>query len=136
MVVFIIPVYAMILKDRKDHRAAEAKRLTAETEATNTRQNKYMEREQQIIAVVTANTEVMASLKSTLERDGKETKTTIERVHTRIDEQGKTLVEQGGAIVKLQSTLDEVIRKQQAVSDDIKRGFSEIRQKYERGEAV
>jgi hypothetical protein len=131
MVVFILPLYGLIMKDRKEHRKSEVARRTEETNANNTRQDKYMERERQIIAVITANTEVMSRLNTTLERDGKATASSLERIHTRIDGQGNTLTDLGGAVIKLQTTLEEVVRNQQTISEDIKRGFSEVRKKKE-----
>ena len=124
MVFFIIPLYGMILRDRKENRAAESKRLDSDISAAGIQQDKYMERERQIIAVVTANTEVMASLKATLELDGKSTNASLERIHIRIDKQEETLFAQKGVIIKLQTTLDELLRQQSVISEDIKRGFA------------
>jgi hypothetical protein len=111
LISFFIPMYRLISKNRGEDRKAEANR-----------QERYMEREKRIIEVVTANTEVMAGLKATLDKDGKTTTASLERIHTRIDEQG-------GAIAKAQATLDEVVRNQRAISDDIKRGFAGAGQK-------
>jgi flagellar basal body-associated protein FliL len=74
LIAFIIPLYAMILRDRKEHRASES-----------TRQDKYLEREREIIRVITANTEVNAGLKATLEMMNADTKSSFVRIHERID---------------------------------------------------
>ena len=134
LVVFIIPLYAMIMKDRKERRMTEDSRIKTQAEADNTRQDKYLERERVIIQVVKENSDVIASLKATLDRDGKTTTASLERIHTRIDKLGDTLVEQSGTISKMQTTLDEVVRKQHVTSEDLKRGFSEVRQNKERSE--
>ena len=80
LVVFIIPLYGMILKDRKA-------KLTQE----DTRQDKYIEREKQIIEVIKENSAVIAGLKVTLENIGVSTKSALDRVHERIDKQNKEL---------------------------------------------
>jgi len=49
------------------------------------RRDKDREREQNIIQVITANTEVMAGLKATLEANNSTLKDTIVRIHDRID---------------------------------------------------
>ena len=126
MVIFMLPLYGMILRDRKERRVSEAARIKDETDAANTRQDKYMERERQIIAVITANTEAITSLKSIFEISSTSTTSSFARVHDRLDKQAQ-------AAGQMQATLDEVIRKQQAISDDIQRGFSEIRLKAKEG---
>ena len=73
-VVAFIPLYAMILRDRRD-RAADS----------NLRHDKYLEREREIIKVVSANSEVIAGLKTMLELTGSSMNSSFVRVNERID---------------------------------------------------
>lgn len=73
LVIFVIPLYRMMLKDRSE-----------KTKQEDIRQDKYIEREKQIIQVITANTEVMAGLKATLETNGVATTASLERISGKI----------------------------------------------------
>lgn len=85
--VLAVPVGILIHKHNKQKHAADEARRTQEHEAEATRRQHDIEREQNIIKVVTANTEVMAGLKTTLDNNNAAMKETIERIHTRIDGQ-------------------------------------------------
>ncbi len=85
LAVVFIPLYRMMVRAKKERLDAETKREKDEAEAANIRQDKYMERERGIIQVIKDNTEVMASLKATLEKDGQATVSSLERIHSRID---------------------------------------------------
>ena len=115
LVVVFLPFYRMVLKERKE-------RLSQDS----LRQDKYIERERQIIAVITSNTEVIAGLKTTLELTTTSTQTSFTRIHDRLDEQSKKISEQGAALTNIQTTLEAIVRNQQAMSDDIKRGFNSL----------
>ena len=91
LIMFIIPLYAMILKDRKGHREIDIKRIEAECKAANDRHDKFLEREQTIIQVVKENTEVIAGLKAVFERDSNATRMSLERIHSRIDQIGEAI---------------------------------------------
>ena len=122
LVLVFVPIYRMMHKERKERLAHE-----------NERQDKYIEREREIIRVITSNTEVMSGLKTTLETMNATTNTSFVRIHERMDAQGITLSEQSVAISRVQTTLEEIVRKQHTISDDIKRGFAEIRKSNEGG---
>ena len=79
LVIFVIPFYGIILKDRKERAKHEGMR-----------QDKYIERERQIIEVIKENSTVIAGLKAALENSGVSTRTALERVHERLDVQGNT----------------------------------------------
>jgi len=86
MILFIIPFYVIILKDRKEKRLQH-----------DIRHKRYIEREREILRVVTANTEAITSLKSTIDIVVSSSTASFMRIHERIDEQSKmiaTLVEQ------------------------------------------
>ena len=119
LVVFLLPVYIMVMKDRREHRVAEGKRVTAEAEANNTRQDKYIEREKEIIRVITANTEVIAGLKATLEIMSTSTNTSLIRIHERLDTQQGLCTARNADVTKLQSTLDEAARNQTTMKSEI-----------------
>ena len=108
LVAAVIPMYRMVLKDRKE-------RLMHE----NTRQDKYIEREKQVIGVITGvitrNTEVIAELKSTLELSRTSTSDSLARIHDRVDGQYRNCADHGAALARIQSTLDEIVRGQQPI---------------------
>ena len=68
MVICILPLYAMVVKERK----AKHKQDT--------------ERERQILAVIKENSTVIAGLKVTLDQSGASVNSTVERIHKRIDD--------------------------------------------------
>jgi hypothetical protein len=90
IVVALVPLYGLILKDRKSRRSIDSKHKEMEIEAAHIRQDKYIEREQQVIKaitdVVTRNSEAMSGLKSTLDNSGQATIQSLNRVHDRIDD--------------------------------------------------
>jgi preprotein translocase subunit YajC len=89
MVLLIAPMYVLIIKSQ------------------NTRQEKYIERENNIIHVITSNTEVMAGLKATLENNGQSTVTALSRIHDRIDDQNNKMLTFGEQIVKIITMLEK-----------------------------
>jgi len=93
LVIVFVPLYGLILKDRKNQRTIESERKAMEFNAANLRHDKYIEREQQIIKafteVVTGNSEAISGLKSTLDNSGQATTQSLNRVHERIDEHTK-----------------------------------------------
>jgi glyceraldehyde-3-phosphate dehydrogenase/erythrose-4-phosphate dehydrogenase len=118
LLLVFIPFYRMMTKDRKARAAQD-----------NVRQDKYIEREKEIISVITANTEAITGLKATLELTSTSTISSFARIHERMDSNSEKMNEHGEGITRIQTKLEEMIRKQHTVSEDIKRGFSEIRQK-------
>jgi len=114
LVLFFVPLYGLILKDRKNQRVIEAERKTMEFEAANIRHDKYIEREQQIITaftdVVTRNSEAMAGLKSTLDNSGQATIQSLTRVHDRIDGHTKMTQENTDALSSINARVDELLK--------------------------
>lgn len=102
----------MILKERKERIKVETERIKAEAESVNVRQDKHIEREREIIKVITANTEVMAGLKVTLETTRATTNTYLTRIDTNNDEQNMKLSEMTAYIVR-------IISNQTSMADDI-----------------
>ena len=117
VVIGFIPLYRMNLKNRREHLAHES-----------TRQDKYIEREKEIIRVITLNTEAITGLKTTLDLMSVSTNTSFVRIHERLDGQSERLLEQSANIARLQTSFEEVIRKQHNISDDLKRGFADLKQ--------
>lgn len=77
----VLPLYAIMLKDRKNYREHE-----------NQKQNKYIEREREIIAVIKENSSVIAEnaaitsgLKSLFKDNELELKQAVNRIHQRVD---------------------------------------------------
>lgn len=105
LVIVMLPLYILITKERKEKRNAE-----------NQRQDKYIEREKEVIKVITANTEVMAGLKTTLEKSGTDTTAYVVRIHDRIDTIGNdighiksTVAHLSGEIKEMQDTLNKTL---------------------------
>lgn len=105
--VAIIPLYRMMLKDKKE-------KLKVEADSLNTRQDKYIEREREIIKVITANTEVMAGLKTTIENNTTVTSSSIMRIYDKIDLQGKD-------VEQIKALLDNLVREQQEIQDTVQK---------------
>jgi hypothetical protein len=120
-VVVVIPLYMLIIKDRKANRIADAKRIEEENKAQNARQDKYIEREYRILQVIKENSEAIASLKATLDRDGQSHVASLDRIHKRIDDIFNDLAAQDGAIVKMQSSFDDTLRNHLEIKDDMKK---------------
>ena len=74
MAVMVLPLYAIIIKDRKASRQHDSEK-----------QNKYIEREKEVITVIKENSAVIASVKTLLENQGSENRKSIERINERID---------------------------------------------------
>lgn len=108
LVAVLLPLYRMMMSDRKAKHAAD-----------NTRQDKYIEREKQIIQVITANTEVMAGLKATLESSGAATNSSLVRLHDRMDGQGAQMATLTANVTQIQTTLDRSISNQNAMINGI-----------------
>ena len=109
-----LPFYRMLSKERKE-------RLSQD----NLRQDKYLEREKHIITVITLNTEAIVGLKTTLELTSTSTLASFTRIHERLDEQSRKISEQSTVIANVKTTLEAVVQNQQAMSEDIKRGFND-----------
>lgn len=108
MVIVLLPLYTLISKDRKQKDQIE-----------NIRQDKYIERERQIIQVITANTEIMSGLKATLETNGVSTIAALERVHERIDYPSSKITEIFSGIANIKTTLERSISNQQEMANSI-----------------
>ena len=94
--VSLIPLYVMVIKDRKAKHSFEVER-----------QRNYMERERSIIDVVTKNSEVISDLRATLANDSKimaealaRNYDGLSRIHERIDLQNKIITEQGNVLTR------------------------------------
>ena len=72
------------------------------------------------MSVITANTEVISGLKTTLDLTSNNANSSFTRLHDRIDKQTEKQTEISADTARIQSTLDAMVRKQQSTSDDIK----------------
>ena len=106
LVVVLLPLYYMILRDRKA-------RLVHE----NIRQDKFIEREKQVIEVIKANTEAITGLKSMLEISRTSTSDSLTRIHERIDNQCRNCSEHGASLARIESVLGEIVRNQRDMTD-------------------
>jgi len=110
LVVVLLPLYNMMMKDRKEKQNAE-----------NVRQDKYIEREKQIIQVITANTEVMSGLKTALDASGATTNSSLVRVQERMDSQNTKIGEISVDIALIKSTLENAIINHHEIMEGINR---------------
>lgn len=108
MVIVLLPLYSLMSKDRKQKNQLE-----------NVRQDKFIEREKQIIQVITANTEVMAGLKTTLEATGLSTTASLERIYERINNQSAKFAEIGIEMAQIKTTLERAISNQKDMADKL-----------------
>jgi len=88
MVLVWIPLYRIFRKDRIERVKLEH------------------EREKQIIYVITANTDVISGLKTTMDIFSSATQTSFSRIHDRIDQLVLKSTEHGKAIARLQASFD------------------------------
>ena len=107
VLIIIIPLYHMTLKGRKENLAHE-----------NARHDKYLEREKQLINVITANTDAISGLKATLDLSRTSTSDSLARIHDRIDGQYKNCAECGASHARIQATLDEIVRTVNGMCDN------------------
>ena len=115
-IVAVVPIYTLILRDRKQKNQLENDRLS-----------QYMERERRIIEVITANTTTAAELKTlivevrtTLEHDRVTLKDSLGRVHGRIDKQSNLCTHHGETLARMSTMLDEMSRTNTGTKDNVK----------------
>ena len=108
MVLVLLPLYTLISKDRKQKDHIE-----------NIRQDRFVEREKQIIQVITANTEIMAGLKTTFEITGLSTNASLDRIYERVNYQNSKFAELSLEIVQIKTILDRSISNQTDIVDKI-----------------
>ena len=92
----VLPLYALIIKDRRRSRKHENEKRELENKKRaleNERHDKYIEREKEIInvmreisAVIAENTSITATLKDILRDYRADTKQSVSRIHERIDD--------------------------------------------------
>ena len=93
LAVVSLPLYIAILKGRKAERQHER------------------ERERHILDYIRENTEVLAGLKANLDNSGDVTRSTLERIHTRIDEKGRAISGVAADVAQVKTSQTEVASK-------------------------
>ena len=96
LVVVMLPIYIMMTKERKHKYDRE-----------NIRQQQYIDREKEIIRVITANTEVSAGLKATLDNIGNNINNGIIRIHDRIDVLGGDISLMKGLLINVSKEVNQ-----------------------------
>jgi len=99
--VITIPLYTMMLKGRKADKVHE------------------LEREKQVLDVIKDNSKVMASLTTVLENSGASTKESFDRIHDRIDEQGKVQMTMTADIAQINTKLDASSDNQKEIASKV-----------------
>ena len=93
-VLLLLATACVCLPLYKTVKAGRSQRMEHE----NKRQERMMEREKLIIGVISANSEIIAGLKTTLEMTSANIISSFDRVHDRLDDHGFMLAEQGAAL--------------------------------------
>jgi len=99
MVLVFIPVLAMLIRDRRAREKLERER-----------ENRYIEREKQLMNVLTQNTEAITALKTVFQLTNDNARSALERVHKRIDDHGT-------ALDYITRSVDEIKRTMQKSSE-------------------
>lgn len=99
--VIVVPLYIVVLKGRKADKAHER------------------EREKAILDVVKENTAVIAGLKVTLDHSGESTKSTLERIHTRIDDHNNMTSNAISDIARINTKFDTSLANQTEMASKI-----------------
>ena len=110
--VVVVPLYVAMLKDRKAGRIYEAAR---ETNA----QAHERESRQQIIDVVKENSAVIASLKTSLKKNGDSTVKALKRIHTRLDEQNETSKVLHGDVSQMNTRIINILENQSELAGKV-----------------
>ena len=92
--VIAIPFYVAVLKGRKSDKTHER------------------EREAQILEVIKENTAVIAGLKVTLDTSKVDTKSTLDRIHTRIDDQNSAITNIAADVARINAKFDNSLANQ------------------------
>ncbi len=108
LIVVVLPLYRMMIKDKADR-----------TKQEGIRQDKYIEREKQVIQVITGNTEVMSRLSVTLEKNGATVDASLTRIHARIDAQAEKTAAIQAETAQLKALIKGVIETQREMASDI-----------------
>jgi len=103
LLLVVIPLYRMVLKDRKEKRKGDADVEAVKHDKHLERESKFIERERLILDVIKENTIAISKLNVTLENNGEATKATLDRIHTRIDDMnnGQTAIKTDVAQIKV-----------------------------------
>jgi len=109
LAVCLLPLYVFMLKDRKHKSESELKR-----------QENYMDREKQIIEVISENSKVNAGLKTLLENFGEKTEKSLDRVHLRIDDTNKINIQLSEVLARVSTLIDGTMKDQSVIKDDVK----------------
>lgn len=128
LVVVMVPLYALIMKNNRAKETAAAKAEATSEAAEKERLEMYIKREQQLIQVVSTNTEALVSLKTTQEitltnlkgavdSGNKSTDKSLDRVHTRLDEILKQNLLLMSNLEKSLTLLERIILNQQTLKD-------------------
>ena len=99
--IIVIPLYIIVLKGRKADKLHER------------------EREKAILDVVKENTAVIAGLKVTLDHSGESTKSTLERIHTRIDEHNQMTTGTISDLARINTKFDNSLANQTEMASKI-----------------
>ena len=108
LILVALPLYVMVSKDKK-----------LKTEQENVRQDKYIQREAQIIEVIKENSAVIAGLKTTLDSNGTSFVKSLERVHERLNEHSTAERAAHFEIAKINTKMTSVMENQRELSGKI-----------------
>ena len=101
LALFTVPFYGVVLKGRKAEKQHQR------------------EQQQQLIDVIKDNTTVMAGLKVTLDTSKVDTKSTLERIHTRLDEQGNAITAISNDVARINTKFDNSLGNQTEIASKV-----------------
>lgn len=103
LAIVIVPLYTIVMKDRRDRRKGDVEVETVKHNKYLERESKFIERERLILDVIKENTVAISKLNVTLENNGETTKATLERIHIRVDDlnEGQTDIKTDVAQLKV-----------------------------------
>jgi hypothetical protein len=106
LIAFVLPLYYMVLKDRKAQRIFESGQL-----------NQYIERERLVIQTIASNTEIMAGIKTVMEYAGKSNEASLSRLHNHVENQNAKFAELTSGMARIQTILERSVNNQAAMID-------------------
>jgi len=99
--VIAVPFYVASSRRRKQDKAHE------------------IQRDERLLKVITDNTSVMSGLKVTLDSSKIDTKTTLDRIHTRIDEQVATIQSIAVDLARIDTKMDKSLANETEIASKL-----------------
>jgi len=112
LAIVFVPLYTMVLKDRKDRRKGDVETESMKHDKYIERESKMIERERQILEVIKGASTEIAGLKVALELSVSGSKSTLDRIHTRIDDVNDAQTDIKTDVAKINVKFDKALSNQ------------------------